>query len=71
MLPIGIESVTAFAKRHLDGDQPDMPDIANGMLAMQCYQFIGMRSLSFSYPVAGVGGIHFHGVLNTSVSQRS
>jgi len=43
ILPIGIEAVTAFAKRHLDGDQPDMPDIANGMLGMQCYQFIGLN----------------------------
>jgi transposase len=41
ILPLGVEAVTAFAKRHLDGDQPDMPDIANGMLGMQCYQFIG------------------------------
>lgn len=37
ILPIGIEAVTVFAKRHLDGDHPDLPDIANGMLGMQCY----------------------------------
>jgi transposase len=43
ILPLGIEAVTAFAKRHLDGDHPDMPDIANGMLGMQCYQFIGLN----------------------------
>ena len=41
--PIGIEAVTAFAKRHLDGDHPDMPEIANGMLGIQCYQFIGLN----------------------------
>ena len=43
ILPIGVEAVTAFAKRHLDGDRPDMPDIANGMLGIQCYQFIGLN----------------------------
>ncbi|MCZ0812348.1 IS110 family transposase [Roseovarius sp. EGI FJ00037] len=43
ILPIGIEAVTAFAKRHLDGDHPDMPEIANGMLGIQCYQFIGLN----------------------------
>ena len=31
ILPIGIEAVTAFAKRHLAGDHPDMPEIATGM----------------------------------------
>ena len=43
ILPLGVGAVTAFATRHLDGDQPDMPDIANGMLGMQCYQFIGLN----------------------------
>jgi transposase len=43
ILPIGIEAVTAFAKRHLKGDHPDMPEIANGMLGIQCYQFIGLN----------------------------
>jgi transposase len=43
ILPIGIEAVTAFAKRHLSGDHPDMPEIANGMLGIQCYQFIGLN----------------------------
>jgi hypothetical protein len=33
-------AATAFAKRHRAGDHPDVPDIANGMLRMQCYQFI-------------------------------
>ena len=48
-LPIGIEAVTAFAKRHLDGDHPDMPEIANGMLGIQCYQFIGLNERSRGY----------------------
>ena len=43
ILPIGIEAVTAFAKRHLGGDHPDMPEIANGLLGIQCYQFIGLN----------------------------
>jgi transposase len=43
ILPIGIESVTAFAKCYLNGDHPDMPEIANGMLGIQCYQFIGLN----------------------------
>ncbi|WP_366142196.1 IS110 family transposase [uncultured Tateyamaria sp.] len=43
ILPIGIEAVTAFATRHLGGDHPDMPEIVNGMLGIQCYQFIGLN----------------------------
>lgn len=43
ILPIGIESVTVFAKRHLDDDHPDMPEIATGMPGIQCYQFIGLN----------------------------
>lgn len=35
-------AVTAFAKRHRAGDHPDVPDIASGMLGMQCYQFFGL-----------------------------
>uniref|UniRef100_UPI0038B62848 IS110 family transposase n=1 Tax=Ruegeria haliotis TaxID=2747601 RepID=UPI0038B62848 len=49
ILPIGIEAVTAFAKRHLDGDQPEMPEIANGMLGIQCYQFIGLNARIYGY----------------------
>lgn len=44
ILPIGVEAVTAFAKCHLEGDQPEMPEIANGMLGIQCYQFIGLNT---------------------------
>lgn len=43
ILPIGIEAVTTLAKRCLGGDHPDMPEIANGMLGIQCYQFIGLN----------------------------
>jgi transposase len=49
ILPIGIEAVTAFAKRHLDGDHPDMHDIENGMLGMQCYQFVGLHERIAGY----------------------
>ncbi len=49
ILPLGVEAVTTFSKRHLDGDQPDMPDIANGMLGVQCYQFIGLSERISGY----------------------
>jgi transposase len=49
ILPIGIEAVTAFARRHHDGDHPDMPDIANGILGIQCYQFIGLNERISGY----------------------
>ncbi|MFK7881842.1 IS110 family transposase [Roseobacter sp.] len=49
ILPIGIQAVTAFAKRHLSGDHPDMPDIANGMLGIECYQFIGLNERISGY----------------------
>ena len=49
ILPIGIEAVTAFSNRHLDGDHPDMPEIANGMLGIQCYQFIGLNERISGY----------------------
>lgn len=49
ILPIGIEAVTAFAKRHLGGDHPDMPEIANGILGLQCYQFIGLNARIAGY----------------------
>ena len=61
ILPLGVEAVTAFAKRHLDGDQPDMPDIANGMLGMQCYQFIGLSERITGYTKM----IEQHALLNT------
>jgi transposase len=41
--------VSAFAKRHLEGDHPNMPDIANGMLGMQCYQCIGLNERIVGY----------------------
>lgn len=49
ILPIGIEAVAAFAKRHLDGDHPDMPEIANGLLGVQCYQFLGLNERISGY----------------------
>jgi transposase len=65
ILPVGIEAVTAFAKRHLDGDHPDMPDmpdIANGMLGMQCYQFIGLNERIAGYSKM----IEQHALLNAN-----
>lgn len=49
ILPIAIEAVTALAKRHLNGDHLDMPEIANGMLGIQCYQFIGLNGRIAGY----------------------
>lgn len=49
ILPIGVEAVTAFAKGHLDGDHLNMHDIANGMLGMQRYQFIGLNERITGY----------------------
>ncbi len=44
ILPIGVEAVTVFAKRHLGGYHPDMPEVANGILGIQFYQFIGLNA---------------------------
>ncbi len=50
ILPIGVEGGPLLSqKRHLDGEHPDMPDIANGMLGMQCYQFIGLNERIAGY----------------------
>ena len=43
VLPTGIEALTAFARRHLEGDRPEMPDLANGILGTQCYHFLGLN----------------------------
>ena len=43
VLRSGIEAVTAFAKRHLEGERPSMPDLANGILGTVCYQFLGVH----------------------------
>jgi transposase len=42
ILPTGVESVTAFSKRHLEGDRPNMPEIANGILGTLCHQLLGI-----------------------------
>lgn len=44
VLPTGIEAITAFSKRHLDGDHPDMPELANGVLGTLCYQLLGLNA---------------------------
>lgn len=41
--------MTAFAKRHLDGDHPEMPEIANDVLGIQCYQFFGLNERIVGY----------------------
>lgn len=42
ILPTGVESVTAFSKRHLEGDRPNMPEIANSILGTLCHQLLGI-----------------------------
>ncbi len=43
VLRSGIEAVIAFAKRHLEGERPDMPDLASGILGTVCHQFLGVH----------------------------
>ncbi len=43
VLPTGVGVVTAFSKRHLEGDHPDMPDLANGILGILCHQLLGLN----------------------------
>lgn len=43
VLRSGIEAVIAFAKRHLEGERPDIPDLASGILGTVCYQFLGVH----------------------------
>jgi transposase len=50
VLPTGIEAVTAFAKRHLEGDRLDMPGLASGVLGTQCYHFLGLNERIDGYP---------------------
>ena len=49
VLPTGIEALTAFAKKHLDGEHPDMPELANGILGTQCYQLLGLNERIAGY----------------------
>ena len=61
ILPIGIAAVTTFPKCGLGGDHPDMPEIANGILEMQCYQFIGLNERIDGYAKM----IEHHALLST------
>ncbi|SDY84931.1 IS110 family transposase [Citreimonas salinaria] len=49
VLPTGVEAVLAFAKRHLDGDLPDMPELANGILGTLCHQLMGLNTRVVGY----------------------
>ncbi len=44
VFPTGVEAVTAFSNCHLEGDHPDMPDLANGILGTLCYQLLGLNA---------------------------
>ncbi|MGB5559112.1 MAG: IS110 family transposase [Paracoccaceae bacterium] len=43
VLPTGVEAVAAFSIRHRDGDQPDLPELANGILGTMCHQLLGLN----------------------------
>lgn len=43
VLPSGVEAVLAFARRHLEGDRPDIPELANGILGTLCHQLLGIN----------------------------
>ncbi len=43
VLPSGVDAVIAFAKRHLEGDRPDVPELANGILGTLCHQLLGIN----------------------------
>ncbi len=44
VLPTGVEAVNRFSQSHMDGDQLDMPELANGILGMLCYQLLGLNA---------------------------
>lgn len=62
IIPTGIEAVIAFAKRHLEGDRPGMPDLASGILGTVCYQFIGVHERIKGYSKM----IEQHAMLNAN-----
>ena len=43
VLPSGVDAVNAFARRHLEGERPDMPELANGILGTLCHQLLGIN----------------------------
>ncbi|MCF6429279.1 IS110 family transposase [Leisingera sp. MMG026] len=44
VLPTGAGAVTAFAKRHLEGGHPGMPELASGGLGTLCCQLLGLNA---------------------------
>ena len=44
VLPTGVEAVNRFSQGHMDGDQLDMPELANGILGTLCYQLLGLNA---------------------------
>jgi len=49
ILPTGVGAILTFAKRHLDGDHPDMPELANGILGTLCHQLMGLNTRVVGY----------------------
>jgi transposase len=44
ILPTGIEAVSAFARKHGADEQPEMPEIADGILGVMCHQLNGLNA---------------------------
>lgn len=44
ILPTGVEAVNQFSKRQMDGDQLEMPELANGILGTLCDQLLGLNA---------------------------
>lgn len=44
VLPTGVEAVNRFSQSQMDGDQLDMPELANGILRTLCYQLLGLNA---------------------------
>lgn len=44
VLLTGVEAVVRFSKSHLEGDQPKIPELANGVLGTLCYQLLGLSA---------------------------
>ncbi|MBL3563302.1 IS110 family transposase [Rhodovulum sulfidophilum] len=49
ILPTGVGAILTFAKRHLGGDHPDMPELANGILGTLCHQLVGLNTRVAGY----------------------
>jgi len=49
ILPTGIEAVTHFSKRYIDGDRSEMPDVARGVMGTMCDQLLALNQRVEAY----------------------